>query len=465
MSFANSVVGGIGSLIRQAIQSPGFVSGSTGWSIFRNGSVEFNNGVFRGTLTAAGLTDTSISSSDFGSGTIHDSTISRTIITFDTTGGQLLVYSNTLASQTFNAAGNFTAPAGVTSLYRGQSWGPGRLGTIGGFGGLPGGGGGGGAYSEEGPIAVTPLTVYPVSMSAGNPTSCTFDAVTLIAQNGKAGSGLIGGLGGAASSNRIAFPGGNGGNGLGGTNNGGGGGGGAGPGGAGNNGKNATGSAGGTGGLAVTGGGHGSNGGTNANSGIAGSPAGGSGGVDSAHTPGADGPGQMILSWVTGTKLIGSISGETFTDALGNTIPINFMGNITAVDPVAVPQVPETWHTLAPLGAGWSQITGEAQPSYRLSADGNKTYISGTVQCIATAANIANGFVITTTALPAAYRPLNRRPVFITVRGSTLAPSNNINGLAFTAAGNLVVETIGANVGDTLTVRFDGSVKLDIPTH
>src|SRR6266478_6831782 len=48
----NPVVGGT-VLRRAAIQSPNYVTGVSGWTINQDGSVEFNNGVFRGTLTAA----------------------------------------------------------------------------------------------------------------------------------------------------------------------------------------------------------------------------------------------------------------------------------------------------------------------------------------------------------------------------------------------------------------------------
>jgi hypothetical protein len=41
--FANSIVGGQGALIRQAIHSPNFVTGTTGWSINKDGSAEFHD--------------------------------------------------------------------------------------------------------------------------------------------------------------------------------------------------------------------------------------------------------------------------------------------------------------------------------------------------------------------------------------------------------------------------------------
>lgn len=49
-SFRSSIVGGIGTLIRQWIRSPDYVPGVSGWSINKDGSVEFNLGTFRGTL-------------------------------------------------------------------------------------------------------------------------------------------------------------------------------------------------------------------------------------------------------------------------------------------------------------------------------------------------------------------------------------------------------------------------------
>lgn len=51
MGWGDPVVGGV-ALRRAAIQSPNYVAGSTGWTINQDGSVEFNNGVFRGTVTA-----------------------------------------------------------------------------------------------------------------------------------------------------------------------------------------------------------------------------------------------------------------------------------------------------------------------------------------------------------------------------------------------------------------------------
>lgn len=52
--FRNSILGGI-NLIRAAIQSPNFVTGSAGWKIAQDGSAEFNNVVIRGGTVVSGL--------------------------------------------------------------------------------------------------------------------------------------------------------------------------------------------------------------------------------------------------------------------------------------------------------------------------------------------------------------------------------------------------------------------------
>ncbi len=54
MGFSNPITGGQGALARDQIKSPGFVAGSTGWSINRDGSAEFNNVVIRGGATIGG---------------------------------------------------------------------------------------------------------------------------------------------------------------------------------------------------------------------------------------------------------------------------------------------------------------------------------------------------------------------------------------------------------------------------
>lgn len=50
MPFANPIIGGNNALIRDEMTSEGFVSGSTGWRIARNGDAEFNTATIRGKI-------------------------------------------------------------------------------------------------------------------------------------------------------------------------------------------------------------------------------------------------------------------------------------------------------------------------------------------------------------------------------------------------------------------------------
>jgi len=52
--FSNSITGRGGALVRQSIHSPDYVPGVSGWTINRDGSSEFNNGVFRGSVDIGG---------------------------------------------------------------------------------------------------------------------------------------------------------------------------------------------------------------------------------------------------------------------------------------------------------------------------------------------------------------------------------------------------------------------------
>ncbi len=54
MAFSNPIIGGDDTLVRNAIQSEGFVSGSTGWRVERTGDAEFNSVVVRGELDVIG---------------------------------------------------------------------------------------------------------------------------------------------------------------------------------------------------------------------------------------------------------------------------------------------------------------------------------------------------------------------------------------------------------------------------
>lgn len=55
MPFQHDIAGGQGNLIVTSLQSPGFLPGVGGWQVRRDGSVEFNNGTFRGTIKGGTL--------------------------------------------------------------------------------------------------------------------------------------------------------------------------------------------------------------------------------------------------------------------------------------------------------------------------------------------------------------------------------------------------------------------------
>lgn len=53
MQFQDELAGGV-TLVRPALQSPGYVTGSSGWAVKVDGSAEFNNVVIRGSTTVGG---------------------------------------------------------------------------------------------------------------------------------------------------------------------------------------------------------------------------------------------------------------------------------------------------------------------------------------------------------------------------------------------------------------------------
>jgi len=227
------------------------------------------------------------------------------------------------SQQTFTANGNFTVPAGVTSINV-QAWGGGGAGGQASIFSVGKGGGGGGAYASS-ILAVTPGNTYNVTIGAGgtapNQTtestaggSTSFDAL-VIAQGGNNGNNTnssgTGGVGGLASESigTTKFNGGNGGNGN--TNSGGGGGSSATVSRDGVNGGNASGAEGGAGGIDANG--DGGNGGDKNNIGLGGTfPGGGGGGRgDLGSASGEGGRGQLIIYWTCPNYAITSTSAES----------------------------------------------------------------------------------------------------------------------------------------------------------
>lgn len=218
----------------------------------------------------------------------------------------------TVVTWAANGTYNWTCPAGVTSLDYARAWG-----SAGGSGSSSthgSGSAGGGEFAQETSVAVTPGNVYTITVgvagtagssgvtsTAGSPSSCVFDAVTVTAHGGARGTGTALGAGGTGSTNTTHHNGGAGA--YGGSSNTGGSGGGSSAGltAAGNAGAASTGTTGAAGGSAPTGGGAGGAGGNGSGSGSAGSSPGGAGGAAGAGTTssGASADGQFSISYPT----------------------------------------------------------------------------------------------------------------------------------------------------------------------
>lgn len=232
--------------------------------------------------------------------TVTGGTMTQTVITFTSSGGQLFAYATSTTTATITSGSTWTAPAGNYTSGKVEVWGPGS-GADGGSATQGGVSGGSGSYAQEPNYPLTPGQVYQIQIGQGGtggttgnggqsgsgPT--TFDNGAIVGNPGSSASS--GGQGGAASSNTIAVAGTNG------TIVGGNTGGCGGPGSPGSSGQGGAGGApsGATGGAAGTAG---------AGGGAAGG-AGGNAGANGANgsAPGAAGGGAGAASGVTqGTK-------------------------------------------------------------------------------------------------------------------------------------------------------------------
>lgn len=335
--FNNPLVSKGGSLVYPSIHSPDFVAGVSGWSIRKDGSVEFNNGVFRGTLTANEIDTSSIGNSTIVNSDFQGGTMEETAITFDTVGGRILMYNTTVVTATFNASNSFTPPAGIASIFV-QGWGVGGNGdnASGTFGGIGGGGGSGGEFAAD-TLDVTPLVAFPFTMGPGVDTVMAGLTKTLRAHHGKNANGSTPGSAAFGSTNATHFSSGPGGNGSSSGGQGGGGGSSGGTSSGGNGGHNATPTVPGLGGTAPTGAGRGGDGKGAANGQNGFLPGGGGGGCDKAHTPGSGGSAQLIISYVSAQSLVGSVAANAGSDALGNAFPAQFMGQLFRFTDQATP--------------------------------------------------------------------------------------------------------------------------------
>jgi hypothetical protein len=115
-------------------------------------------------------------------------------------------------------------------------------------------------------------------------------------------------------------------------------------------------------------------------------------------------------------NLIGAWSGSSGTDAFSNAFAADISAfNITALQPGSSPTALETWHTLGPIGNGWTTNHGryrrtaenEIQLDVSLTAGGSPTY----------------GNITWPNTMPAAYRPLVTRRLAGVPTGATASHS------------------------------------------
>lgn len=122
MPFTNPVVGGT-TLIRPAIRSPGYVPNSTGWSINKDGSAEFNSVIIRGDAQSdnyvAGVSGWKLN--HLGNAEFNDITIRGNFISTAPSGNRITMLSTTRGGQSVGEIDFYTevvgaAPGSLTCL-------------------------------------------------------------------------------------------------------------------------------------------------------------------------------------------------------------------------------------------------------------------------------------------------------------------------------------------------------------
>lgn len=453
--FPQPIVAGQNLLI-PAVQSPNFVHNSAGWQLSKTGSAEFQNIIARGNITANSISNTPIGTSPISGSDFSSGTIETTVITFDASGGVLLIYASVLTTVTLTSSQTWTSPANMPATGKVECWAGGGGGARGvdNFSVVRGDGGGGSEYAAEPSFAFLPNTGYTATVGSGGAggtgasgigvdggTTQFGNSPFVTANGGRGGNVQIGNPGGTGSTNTTHFNGGSGS--TNGPPTGGGGGGGAGSSGAGGNGSVPGGGAAGSGG----GGAGGAGGNTTPTAGSAGSIPGGAGGGGGWNTGtgtsgngGAGARGQIKISYLTSSALIGAIAPAAGTDSLSNAYGQGFTGQITAIQPASSPTVVETWHS---LGAYTSGTTTRAQ--YRLTAEGE---LEIDINLTGTPAVGAGSFANT---MPAAYRPAVTKRLVI-AQGGTL-------GLCTINTTGTVTMSIGA--GGSTTADVCGRLALN----
>jgi hypothetical protein len=124
MTFKNSILGGVGNLIRSWIQSPNFVHGVQGWQIAKDGSAEFQDAYIRGTITGSTIIGSTIIGGTVTAGEIVSANYAPGVSGFDlngTTGPGAGAGSNTVEINTGFRIGSASADHITLSVATGQA--------------------------------------------------------------------------------------------------------------------------------------------------------------------------------------------------------------------------------------------------------------------------------------------------------------------------------------------------------
>jgi hypothetical protein len=394
-----------------------------GVDIYGNAYPAGLNVVTQALINNATIVNASMASAIIAASQINQSTVFESTVTFDSTGGVLLMYTLTTSTSTLTAlTTSWTAPAGSYTHGDVKVWGPGASGNGGVKNSYSGSGNGAGGFCETFSYPITPGFVYTTVVPQGglgvatgvtgnSVTAATFDFTQLTGPSVRASGGDAaagnpgGGIGGFPVVGDIGFNGGQGGAASNkSTSKSGGGGGAGGPGGQGGNGGQ-NGPAG-----SSPGGGHGGAGvGLNTN-GIAGVVPGGGGsgaGYSNGPTltsgPGGDARIVIVVNTVAST-LVGAASPASGTDAAGNAYGAGFTGQINAFHPGSVPTVVETWQPVT-LDSGWSAVADGLK--YRLSSEGVVQVFGGVTHAAFTSGTAINA----SNPVPLVYRPTITRNI------------------------------------------------------
>lgn len=507
--FNNSVVGGDGTLVRDSIHSPNYVPGVAGWSINKDGTAQLNEltiivqssgqailiydgaaglgnligswsatdgvddfgnayeagldvvnsaNINNANINSAAITNAILSAAQMNQGQVFES-----VITFDSSGGMLLMYVTTSILVTL-AAGTTTwaAPAGSYTAGYVKTWGSGASGNGGSHGNYSGAGNGGGGYSENSAYPLTPGTTYHLAIPAGGTTAatdgnghsggtCTFDTTFLTGPSVSASGGTVtignpgGGRGGKPLIGTAGFNGGNGGaasnfN----TSLSGGGGAAGGPNGPGGNGGQdgpaGISHGGGNGGAGVT---QNNNGHTGVTPGGAGAGAGWTS-VAGGQVSGAGGDARITIVYnTTVSLLVGAASPIAGADTAGNAFAAGFSGQITAFQPGSAPTAVETWHNFT-MPSGFSG-------TFRYKYTGLNAVL---IDCDISGSTAATSISVT---LPVGYVPSIEHRFAV----GNSDPGGFTASYAIANAGTGVVQIVGMPASTSVRICFAQLIPLD----